>query len=140
MTRIVVDASVIIKLYFQEDDSLVAEQRLAQAEELLAPELIWIEIANAIWKRRRRGEISDAAASGILMQAMRLPLHIHPSADLLDDALRLAIGHDRTVYDSLYLALAVGTRSVMVTADRRLVRSLAGTPLAKHVAWIGDPP
>jgi predicted nucleic acid-binding protein len=45
---------------------------------------------------------------------------------------------DRTVYDCLYLALAVKTKSVMITGDKRLVSALADGPLAKHVVWIGD--
>jgi predicted nucleic acid-binding protein len=36
------------------------------------------------------------------------------------------------------LALAVKTRSVLVSADKRLVNALARTPLAKNISWIGD--
>jgi predicted nucleic acid-binding protein len=56
---------------------------------------------------------------------------------LAPEALDLAIRFDRSVYDCLYLALAVRTKSVMVTADHRLANALAGGPLGKHVAWIG---
>ena len=44
----------------------------------------------------------------------------------------------RTVYDCLYVALAVQIKSVMVTNDRRLVNALAGGPLKDHVAWLGQ--
>ena len=44
----------------------------------------------------------------------------------------------RTVYDCLYLALAVQTKTAMVSADRRLVNALASGPLKEHVAWLGQ--
>jgi predicted nucleic acid-binding protein len=46
---------------------------------------------------------------------------------------------DRTVYDCMYLALAVRTKAVLVTADKRLVNALAGSPLEKYVALLGSP-
>ena len=45
---------------------------------------------------------------------------------------------DRTVYDGLYVALAVKTDSVLVTVDKRLINALAGSPLEKYVEWLGD--
>jgi len=138
MRRVVIDASVVIKLFFEEEHSDAAERCVQQGRELLAPDLIWTEAANVIWKRRRRGDLSKENAAGILAQLLRMPLHIHASADLVLDALDLAGQFDRTVYDCLYLALAVRTRAVLVSADRRLVNALAGTLMTRHIAWIGN--
>jgi len=138
MKRLVIDASVVIKLFFEEEHSDAAEWYVRQAQELLAPDLIWVETANVIWKRQRRGDISKQNAADIAGQLLGLPLRIHPSADLILDALDLAMQFDRTAYDSLYLALAVKTKSVMVSGDKRLASAMANGPLAKHVAWIGD--
>ncbi len=46
--------------------------------------------------------------------------------------------YDRTIYDSLYVALAVKTNSKMITADKRLIDALAGSPLEKYVMWLGE--
>ena len=138
MKKVVIDASVVIKLFFEEEHSKAAEQCVARADELLAPDLIWAETANVIWKRQRRGDLTADAALDLARHMLALPVVIHPSADLVPDALDLAMRLERTVYDCLYLALAVKTRSVMVSADKRLVNALAGTPLANHVAWIGS--
>jgi len=138
MKTVVLDASVVVKLFFEEKDSKAAEQCVAQAEELLAPDLVWVETANVIWKRQRRGDLTADAASDIARSILALPVVTHPAADLVPDALELAMQLDRTVYDCLYLALAVKTKSVMITGDKRLVSALAGGPLAKHIVWIGE--
>jgi predicted nucleic acid-binding protein len=137
MNRVVIDASVVVKLYFEEPHTQAAEQCIAQAEELLAPDLLWAETANVIWKRHRRGDIAAEAAMTIARNAMALPVVIHPSADLVPDALDLAMQYNRTVYDCLYLALAVKSGAVFITADARLTNALADTPLRKYVAVLG---
>ncbi|MFA6134337.1 MAG: type II toxin-antitoxin system VapC family toxin [Phycisphaerae bacterium] len=138
MKRAVIDASVVVKLFFEEEHSDAAEKCVRQAKELLAPDLIWAEITNVIWKRQRRGDISKEDAAEMAGQVLAMPVREHPTAALVVEALDLAMRLDRSVYDGLYLALAVKTGSVMLTADKRLVNALADTPLAKHVAWIGS--
>jgi predicted nucleic acid-binding protein len=41
------------------------------------------------------------------------------------------------VYDCLYVALAVQSKTAMVSDDRRLVNALIDGPLKDHVAWLG---
>jgi predicted nucleic acid-binding protein len=137
MSRIVVDASAIIPLYFAEEHSEAAEYLVREANRLLAPDLIWAEMANVVWKRRRRGEISGEDTEGIIAEILRLPLHISSTQRLLPDAVRLATQFDRTVYDCLYVALAIRCGVTMVTGDERLCNALAGTPLGQHLRWIG---
>jgi len=77
-------------------------------------------------------------ASTLLADFVRLPLQITPSEKLIQSALQIAMQYDRTVYDSLYVALAVKTGSTMITADKRLINALADSPLEKYVKWLGD--
>ena len=128
---------MVVKLFFEEEHSRAAERIVAAADELLAPDLILAETANVIWKRRRNGDISREDAVAIAAQIVALPLHIHASGDLIADALDLAMESGRTVYDCLYLAVAVRTGSLLATGDRRLANALAGGPLEPFVAWIG---
>ena len=134
----VVDASVIVAAFFQEQFADAAVTLLKSARPLHAPDLVIAEIASVIWKRHRRNEIDDAEAAGLLADFRTLPLHITSSGELIESAIELALRTDRTVYDCLYLALAVKTKSIMVTADKRLVNALGRTPLEKHIIWIGD--
>jgi predicted nucleic acid-binding protein len=50
----------------------------------------------------------------------------------------LAVELDRTMYDSLYLALAVAAECALVTADAKLHAAVAASPLAAHVQWVED--
>lgn len=138
MKRAVIDASVITKLFFEEEHSGIADQFFTQCEDPLTPDFVWTEVANVIWKRCRRGELSRANALAIFQQARGLPLQAFSSADLLLEALELATQFDRSVYDCLYLALALQTNSVLVSGDRRFVNALASGPMGRHIAWIGD--
>jgi predicted nucleic acid-binding protein len=134
----VVDAGVVAAAFFNESHAEPARKLLAGGGPLLAPDLIYGELANVIWKRWGRKEIDAAEAAALLRDFLNLPLRIAPSSGLVDVALRLGIQTRRTVYDCLYLALAIREKSVMVTCDRRLVNSLSSTPLVEHVAWIGE--
>jgi predicted nucleic acid-binding protein len=54
--------------------------------------------------------------------------------EIVPEALNLAVRHGRKVYDSLYVALAVQTKSEMITADERLANALAAR---FPVKWLG---
>jgi predicted nucleic acid-binding protein len=64
------------------------------------------------------------------------PLTIHSSALLIEIALEIALA--RTVYDCLYLTLAIQQRCRLVTADRRFHQLLQRGPFASHVLWVED--
>jgi predicted nucleic acid-binding protein len=137
----VVDASIGIKWFVPEVHSAEARQWRNGPDELHAPAFFFdLEIANILWKKVQRAEITRTDADLILGQLPALPLTRHPEAPLLASAFDLADCTHRTVYDSLYLALAVQLGGRMVTADQRLYNSLAGTPWAGYIGWVGDLP
>lgn len=61
------------------------------------------------------------------------PLEIHDSTCLLVPALQIAMATHRTVYDSLYLALAVELGGTVVTADKQWVDALQNNPFTRFV-------
>lgn len=133
MNELVVDASVAIKWFIPEVESEAAVQLLHSGVAFVAPDLIGPEIANTVWKKVRRAEITSDEATTILAAFERLEIAIYPSAVLLPSALELAIDLDRTVYDSLYVALAIARDCAVVTADRKFVAALSGSPFAGRV-------
>ena len=137
MNACVVDASVVVQLFFTEPHTEQARLLVMRGTALHAPELLGLELDSAVWKRVRRREISfdEAREAREGFAAMRIASH--SIGTLRDRGFDLAVRTGRSVYDCLYLALAVKTGCPLITADKRLVNALADTPLAKHVAWIG---
>lgn len=136
MTRYIVDASVGIKWFVPEVYSELARQLLSEENLLLVPDLFFPEIGNILWKRVRRGEDNPEDARQTLAEFNNVPLEIYDSQPLISAALEIAMQTDRTLYDSLYLALAILNQSSMVTADSKLFNALANTNFAKNILWI----
>jgi predicted nucleic acid-binding protein len=114
----VIDASVAAKWLAPEADSPAAEAMLD--EELLAPDLLYVEVANILWKKRMRGEIAATTVSAAVRWLLQVPLQVHDGMGLLVDAVDLAQRLKHPAYDCFYLALAVRNDIALVTADRLL--------------------
>ena len=104
--RLVVDASVAIKWLVAEENSDAADRLLAGGDDLHAPRLMASEIANALWRKVRMGEIGHGQAGILIAAVSEMPVHWSSDETLCADALRLAVALDRPVYDCVYLALA----------------------------------
>ena len=140
MSRYVVDASVAIKWYIAEPGWEAAARLLEPERTLIAPEFLRLEVGNILWKYVARGEFKFATAEAIAERLRTTPIHFVPLSQDVDVALRLAVEFSRTVYDSLYLALAAREQCRLVTADRKLYNALESTRLAEQLLWIEDVP
>ena len=114
----VVDASVAAKWLAPEVESTQAVALLG--DELLAPDLLFAEVGNILWKKQSRGEIDTAAAQLGARWLLQVPLQVHESSSLLADALALALQLQHPAYDCFYLALALRADAPLMTADKRL--------------------
>ena len=120
--RVTVDASVAVKWFFAEDHREEARHLLAPRIERYAPDLLPVECANVIWKKARRREIASATPFLDGIAKLSEVVRIQPGKTLLRDATETALRIGHPVYDSLYIACARLTGSVLVTADRRLAK------------------
>jgi len=136
-TPLVVDASVVIKWFIPEEDSTAAARLLSGRYRLIAPDLIWAEFANVIWKYERKRLLKKDEATEILRQFIRSPIEIYRSDAILEHAMEIALNTQRTVYDCLYIALASREGCDMVAADQRLVNALHGSRLKSKIRLIG---
>jgi predicted nucleic acid-binding protein len=140
--NLVMDASVLIKFYVPEIFSDRAERLLANVKkkdiELLAPDLVYPEAGNILWKKQRLKELTHSEVEEITDAILSLPLTIEASKSLLPLAVDIAIAYGMTVYDASYLSLAKVYETTMITADRKLVEALAKTDLRNSITWLGS--
>jgi predicted nucleic acid-binding protein len=133
----VVDASVGIKLFLDEPlwnqaHTLFAGLTADPPASLHVPDLFYIECTNILWKYVRRGDCPAEIALANLADLGELLLHATATADLMEDALALAVEYNITAYDACYAALAQRLNLPLVTADAVLCKTI---PWA---VWLGD--
>ena len=137
MSVYVVDASVVIKWFVPEIHSDAARRLLSATHEYLSPDLLFPEVGNVIWKKVRRRELTAEQGDRLATDISTVAVETVPTRGLLIDAHVLAVTTGLTVYDSMYLALAVRLKAQMITADERLSRAVAAHPMtAAHVRLV----
>jgi predicted nucleic acid-binding protein len=125
----VIDAGVAVKWFIPEVDSDIAHQLLERylqgVDGPVAPDLLIAECGNVFWRRCRQGDITPEEATESLADLLTLQVPLVPATSLVQSALSLALQHQRTVYDALYLALAQERNCDLITADERFFNALS---------------
>jgi predicted nucleic acid-binding protein len=140
VTLCVVDASVGVKwlpLFAKEglvDHARELLKRGASEFDMIVPDLFWLEIGGALCKAVRRNDCQPSEAHEALLDMQKLPLQTLSSTKLVNSAQRIAIQYGRSIYDSVYVALARETGSEFVTADEKLANAVAAH---LPVKWLG---
>ena len=141
MKLYVLDASVALKWAIPHTNETLSSESLALLRQyvkgdvdFLVPDIFWAEVSNVLWKGSRQGRWSRAAAEQIASEMQARSFRTISSYSLLNGALKIAFAYDRSVYDCLYVALAVESGLQMITADERLANSLAAH---LPVKWLG---
>ena len=136
--RLVVDASVAVKWLVVEEDADAAQELATSGQDLHAPRLMASEVANALWRKARAGEIERRAAGVLLASVPDMPVRWGADETVSADAVRLALALDRPIYDCVYLALAHRIGAVLLTADPRFANALASTEHGESVLTLAD--
>ena len=140
--KIVIDANVVTKTFVPETLSDKAEEFFKRAgtegAPLIAPDLIYPETGNILWKKFKRRELTAEEVGEIYAEIHAIPLLIVPSKSVVQLAISLALSYGITVYDALYLSVAQVFEAKLITADRKLVNSLKNTELSGRIEWLGS--
>jgi predicted nucleic acid-binding protein len=137
---LVIDASVVVKWFVEEELADEAASLLRGSPSLHAPDLIVSEVTNALWKKFTRGHITREQAEGIAAVLPRSLLQLVPSISLHQRALDIAMEMSHPVYDCLYVACAENVEGSVITADRRFHAATRGGPYAGLVRHLSDLP
>ncbi len=120
----VFDASVVVKWFL--DDPLTAAARDARLafRPAVAPDLMLIEVANALRRYVVQGGLQASAAEQNL-SVIKEVVDVFDHAPLLDEAFSLACRFNHSMTDCLYVVLARRLNLPLVTADGKLARKLS---------------
>jgi len=129
---IVLDASALVELLLNTPTGQTLATRLADpALGLHVPHLVDVEVAQALGRYARDGELDAKDAAAALEDLRSLDLQRHAHEPLLERVWELR--HNLSAYDAVYVALAEVLDTVLLTCDGRLAR----TPgLSRRVALV----
>ena len=119
---IVVDASALLEFLLQTSLGARVEARLfGEEDELHAPHLLDVEIAQGLRRLVRTGEVASRRAEEAIVDLTDLDLHRHAHLDLLGRAWKLR--DNISAYDAMYIALAEAIGAPIVTCDSPLAKA-----------------
>jgi predicted nucleic acid-binding protein len=135
--RYVVDASVGIKLFIEEEFSEQAHALFSHLTadppaEFYIPDLFYIECANILLKYTRRFGRSFEDSQADMADLKSLSLKSTSTLELMEDALLLAVEKNLTAYDACYAVLAQNLGVPLITADDQLSEAI------ESAIFIGD--
>jgi predicted nucleic acid-binding protein len=134
LTRYVVDASVAVKWFVPE--VLTEHAGLLRDHELVAVDHILVEVASALLHNARSGYY-EASRFPEDIRALSVLLEFHDNSSLIEEAFQSAVTHGTSLYDSLYLVLALENGCRLVTADRRFYDAVRAA-YPDTLLWLGD--
>jgi predicted nucleic acid-binding protein len=137
--KYVIDTSVDIKTYVQEQDSGKAirlrDDYHQGVHQLVAADIFPTEMCNVLMILERAGRIKPGEADVFFRHCLNEIPPLLPAIPLLPRALEVAKQFRQTVYDCLYIALAEREGCELVTADDRLVRAVQPSlPFVLHLS------
>lgn len=113
-----IDSSAIVKYYVREPGW--ERVREVMREGVVTLNFAVVEVANALWKKVVRNEMSIDIAKEIVEDlTIRRAIFLEPFENYVTEALRIGAQHRITVYDALFIAFALKRGLELVTADER---------------------
>lgn len=114
---------VAAKWYLAEEGSELAQKLVETGHELIAPELLLVEVANTLFKAWMQGAIDDVHMDQSVAALPTAFSALWPVTDLVADAMVISRILQHPVYDCIYRALAWRTGASVVTADARFIEA-----------------
>ena len=124
----VLDTNVVLKMFFQENDSDKADLLLSRFEagrlQIVVPSFLPLELTNVLWLRVRHKNSTRMECELVLARflALAAKMDLADPAPLLTRALAKSIDYDHAAYDTAFIALAERLKIPFVTADTILYR------------------
>ena len=126
--NVALDASVVIKWFFEEEGTDAALQLLEEHKlekiQINVPDLLFFEFGNTVVKKFREDIDTRKEFNRNLTDLLSIQLSFaETTPDLLKLVYSLASRYEITFYDATYVALAKSLKCDFVTADKKLVEA-----------------
>ncbi len=140
MLKYVLDCSVVIKWFLPENFSNKAESLLILAHKnqilLYAPDLLFAEFGNVLWKKFMKKEITLENGKEIILSMRHIPIVFESSRSFMNECYELSSQTQCTFYDCLYLIHAIAHNCQLITADRKFFQKISSGKFSQHILWI----
>lgn len=118
---VVLDANVAMSIVKGEKEGLAIQGLILKDEEVIAPDLFLLEVANGFWKYVHTGHMEAKVAHASYLAAKDLVTRFVRPNDLVSEIQMEAMRLDHAIYDIVYLVLARRMGATLATLDRRLM-------------------
>jgi predicted nucleic acid-binding protein len=135
--KLVVDASVVVKWFVEEDGQAEALAILERGDECFAPDLVVVEVAGALDKKLKASTVTRGQALEAV-EKIQSEMTMVSGARLIGSALDLASELNHPVADCLYLACAIEIDACVVSADKLFVEKANARGYLSRVYMLGN--
>jgi predicted nucleic acid-binding protein len=136
----IIDTSVAVKWYIPEAHSVEAKGYMGKGLDRHAPDYLPAEAASVVLKRVRARDVKlrlTLDEGRMVLAALKAsPIQFHESRPLIDPAFALAAEIGASLYDGLFLALALRLGGQLVTADEKLFKKIQASRHSTHARWV----
>lgn len=124
----VIDTSALLRLFIPDGPIPEGFESFLRGVErgnnlAIAPELLLVESASVLDKKREMDEISETESVQLLADVLSMQIRYFPHGPLIHAAFDLAREYRITLYDAVYLALASVQGAVLFSADRLMQKT-----------------
>lgn len=109
-----------------------------EAGHWLAPDFLVVEVGNVMRTKMAGGQLDLSQARAGLHFVRATINRFIPDGALVERALEIAADLNHAIYDCLYTACAESQQAQLVTADRRFIRKLDGSPHRSRVQLLAS--
>lgn len=134
MSEIVIDASIVVKWFIEENNSdkarLLRDKFIDGKIELIVPSLLYFEVLNAL-KYSQLFDPSELDDAGESLEKYGFKV-ITIKNEIRENMIKVAVDHDMSIYDASYLGISIVLEKIFCTADEKIIKKLPAK-LKKHI-------
>ncbi|MBI5235938.1 MAG: type II toxin-antitoxin system VapC family toxin [Deltaproteobacteria bacterium] len=143
MKRVVIDASVVLKWYLLDEEEgqsalSILDGYVSDRVALIAPALLEFEVASGLAIAKRRGRVQDEDVLRAMDGFLGLGIELKPLTRLFPKILEYCGKFNLSAYDASYVALADNQKTLLVTADKRLLNAANKLKFVKRLNEFRD--